>query len=47
MNDWYVNRGKMGVLEAFHVAESFYEPIVDIGPSQGRLYGLQQKAKPR
>jgi len=29
----------------FHVAESFYKPIVDVGPSQCRLHGLQQKDK--
>ena len=33
----------MGVLEAFHISESFYEPVEHIGPIQGRLKGLQQK----
>ena len=35
----------MRVLEVFHVFESLYEPIVDVGPSQGSLNGLQKKGK--
>ena len=35
----------MGVLEPFHVAESFYKPIVDVSPIQCHLHGLQQKDK--
>jgi hypothetical protein len=35
----------MRILEALHVPKSLYEPIVDVGPIQGRLNGLQQKGK--
>ena len=35
----------MCVLKAFHVSESFYEPIIDVGPSQGSLNGLHNKDK--
>jgi hypothetical protein len=31
--------------EAFNVPKSFYEPIVYIGASQGRLDSLQQKGE--
>jgi hypothetical protein len=36
-----VNRSIVRVLELFLVSKSLYEPIVDVGPRQGRLSGLQ------
>jgi len=45
MNYWYVNGGEVRFREALHVSESLYEPIVDIGPSQGCLNGLHHKDK--
>jgi hypothetical protein len=39
----YIDRSKMGVLEALHISESIYEPVEHIGPIQGRLNGLHQK----
>lgn len=38
-----VNGGKMGILEARRIAESGNKPKVEVGPSQGRLDGLQYK----
>jgi hypothetical protein len=35
----------MRVFEALRIFESFYEPVEHIGPIQGRLNGLQQKAE--
>ena len=45
MNYRNVNGGEMRVLEAFHISKSLYEPIADVGPSQGSLNGLQKKGK--
>ena len=36
-----VNRSKVGVLELFHISKSLDEPIVDVGPRQGRLSSFQ------
>ena len=42
-HDGNVYRGKMGVREAFYVAKSSNKPIVDIGPSERGLNGLQDE----
>lgn len=41
MDQWDIYRSEMRILEVFHVAKSFYEPIVEIACSQGCLNGLQ------
>ena len=41
VNDGNVNGAHMGFLEAIDVAKSGNKPIVDIGPSQCGLNGLQ------
>ncbi len=40
-HDGNVYGGEMGIPEALHVAKSSNKPIVDIGPSQRSLNGLQ------
>ena len=35
----------MRLFEVLHVAKSFYEPIVGIGPGQNRLDGFQYEDK--
>jgi hypothetical protein len=45
MDYWYINGGKMGILEAIHISESLYEPEVHVGAIQSRLNGLQQKGE--
>jgi hypothetical protein len=44
-HDGNIYRGKMGVREAFYVAKSSNKPIVEIGPSERSLNGLQGENK--
>jgi hypothetical protein len=41
--DGIVYATKMGILEVFYVAKSSNKPIVDVGPGERSLNGLQQK----
>ncbi len=45
MNYWYIDGSKMRVLETIDISESLYEPVEHIGPIQGCLNGLHQKAE--
>jgi hypothetical protein len=42
--DGIVYATKMGILEVLYVAKSSNKPIVDVGPGERSLNGLQQKA---